>query len=455
MSEPRRFTLARTLLLAYAAPGLPLAALTLPVYILLPAFYANAMGLGLAAVGTALLAARIWDAVSDPLIGYLSDKTKTRLGRRLPWIIGSSPLVLLGTWQLLLPPDGATLTHLIVWSIVLYTGWTGMVLPLSAMGAEITEDYHERSRVSGFREGAILAGTLIALTLAGAFGAGDPARAGEALGAIGWSVLIVLPIAVVLISVTLGRPEMVAKMEPPAESRLTLKQRFLAIGRNAPFKRLMTAFLINAMANGLPATLFVFYVETVLKRPDLTGPLLFGYFLTSVLAVPLWLWLSYRFGKHRIWCVAMFISCICFLPAAFLGEGDTAWFVGVVVLTGLCLGADLTLPASMQADVVDVDTAETGERRAGLFFAAWSMANKIALALAVGITFPLLQLAGFDTDAVAQTDQALLALALLYAVAPIGFKIIAIGLIWRHPLDEQRVKTLREQPGSVLIPEGP
>ncbi|MBV6631454.1 MAG: MFS transporter [Alphaproteobacteria bacterium] len=443
MSEPRRCTLARTLLLAYAAPGLPLAALTLPVYILLPAFYANAMGLGLAAVGSALLIARIWDAVSDPVIGFLSDKTKTRLGRRLPWIIGGSPFVLLGTWQLLLPPDDAGLTHLIVWSVVLYTGWTAMILPLSAMGAEISDDYHERSRISGFREGAILAGTLIALTLAGAYGAGD--NPGQALGAIAWSVLIVLPLTVVLITAVLGRREMVAKMEPPAESRLTFKERVTAIGRNGPFKRLMTAFLINAMANGLPATLFVFYVETVLVRPDLVGPLLFGYFLTSVLAVPLWLWLSYRFGKHRVWCAAMSISCLCFLPAAFLGEGDIYWFSAVVVLTGLCLGADLTLPASMQADVVDVDTAETGERRAGLFFAAWSMANKLALALAVGITFPVLELAGFDASSTAQSDQALLTLALLYAVAPIVIKIIAIGLIWQHPLDEQQLKTLQEQ----------
>lgn len=441
-----RFDLSRRVLLAYGAPGLPLAALTLPVYILLPTFYATTLGLGLASVGLALVVARIWDALSDPLIGYLSDQTRNqRFGRRMPWIIGGMVPVMLGTWQLLMPPDDAGLAHLMMWSVILYTGWTAMILPLSAMGAEISENYHERSRIAGFREGAVLVGTLLALSLAAAFGAGEPERAGEALQAIAIAVLVSLPLATLVLWRGIGTPAMLARMSAPPASGLSLKERLKAVLGNRPFRRLMTAFLINAMANGLPATLFVLYVENVLQRPDLTGPLLFGYFLASIVAVPLWLQLSYRIGKHRAWCLAMALSCLFFIPAPFLGPGDLYWFIFVVLATGLCLGADLTLPSSMQADVVDVDTAQTGERRAGLFFAAWSMANKLALALAVGITFPILELAGFNSGASAgeQTAFSMMVLAGLYGFAPIMIKIISIIMIWKHPLTEQELKTVQ------------
>ena len=138
----------------------------------------------------------------------------------------------------------------------------------------------------------------------------------------------------------------------------------------------------------------------------------------------------------------MIINCVFFAAVPLLGAGDAMLFLVICVLTGLCLGADLTLPASIQADVVDVDTAAGGERRTGLYFAFWCMATKLALALAVGVAFPALDLAGFDTDG-GNTTWALLSLALLYGGAPILFKLGAIGLMWRFPLDESTQRYLR------------
>ena len=170
------------------------------------------------------------------------------------------------------------------------------------------------------------------------------------------------------------------------------------LSRNEGFRRLIIAYLINGIANGLPATLFLLFVTHRLAIPEQAGALLAVYFLCGVLAVPVWLRLSYRFGKHRVWCAAMVWACLWFAMVPLLGPGDFWPFLAICVLTGMALGADLVLPASMQADVIDADTVETGERRAGLFFALWGMATKLALALAVGLAFPILSFAGFDSD---------------------------------------------------------
>ena len=117
-----------------------------------------------------------------------------------------------------------------------------------------------------------------------------------------------------------------------------------------------------------------------------------------MLAVPFWLWLSYRLGKHRTWSLSMLWACAIFAWVPFLGQGDVVAFAVICALSGASLGADLALPASMQADVIDLDRVMSGRRRTAFFFALWSMAGKLALACAVGIAFPVLDALGFATD---------------------------------------------------------
>ena len=424
-------------LVAYGAPALPLAALGLPVFIHLPTFYATTMGLGLATVGAILLFARLWDVITDPLIGFLSDRTRGRLGRRRPWILAGLPLVLGATWALFVPPEGAGAAHLLIWSLALYLGWTMMILPLSAWGAELSPDYHERSRITAYREGFLVAGTMLALALPVAFGHTDADDAGGALRVIAVMVMALLPLTVILL------------LAATPDSRLRATRGGIGpirglrvLRRNQGFRLLITAYLINGIANGLPATLFLLFVTHRLGMPEQAGILLATYFLCGILAVPLWLKLSYRFGKHRVWCAAMIWACLWFVLVPFLGPGDFWPFFAICVLTGMALGADLVLPASMQADVIDADTLETGERRAGLFFALWGMATKLALALAVGLAFPILSFAGFDTDG-GNTDGALTVLVVLYSLVPVIFKGVAIVLMGRFPITAERQWQMR------------
>lgn len=431
MSPPSSLTakagrLSRTLLFAMALPGVPLAAFSLPVYVHIPTFYAVDMGLGVAGVGFVLLLARCWDVVTDPLVGWLSDRTSGRFGRRRPWIVAGAPLTMLATWMLFVPPSGISLTYLGLATFFLYIGWTMVIVPYTSWGAEISPDYHQRSLVTAWRESAVIIGTVLA---AGLFAL--PAAANRAVGLeiLALSIIILLPVALIVLLVRVPDRQVRDRASLPFRKGASL------LLENRPFARLLAAWLLNGIANGLPASLFILFVEHRLGSPDRSGLLLLAYFMSGIAGLPLWLALSRRWSKHRAWCVAMVWTSAFFAWAPFLQPGDVWPFFGICVATGLGLGADLALPPSMQADVVDIDTARGGGKRTGLYFSLWGMATKLSLALAVGLAFPLLGWVGFDAAADRAATQGTVMLALLYGGAPIVFKFAAIALVWRHPVD--------------------
>ena len=431
MIESRK-RLSLAVLTAYGAPGLPLAVVLLPFYIYVPVHYAVDLGLGFAVVGLVLLGVRFWDVFTDPLIGLLSDRTGLRLGRRLPWVLGGAPLLLGGAIMLYMPVFSVTPVYLAVWSAMLTLGLTMMVLPYTAWGAELTSDYHERSRVAAFREVFVITGTLVAVVV--------PSLTSDRSEGLAWlaiALLVLLPITILFLGLAVPRPQ------STSHTRLSWRSGWAIVVRNGPFKRLLLAYLINGIANGLPATLFLLFVEHVIRRPEWSGPLLLAYFGAGVLTLPVWLATSQRVDKHRTWVAAMVVASIVFLFVPLLGEGDVWWFLAIAVITGATLGADLTIPASMQADVVDHDTVRSGRQRTGLYFALWSLATKAALALAVGAAFPLLEWSGFSTEAESNTGLALFALAALYSLLPALLKLTAAAVVWRHPITDEVYQDIR------------
>jgi GPH family glycoside/pentoside/hexuronide:cation symporter len=425
------------LLLFYALPALPLAALTLPLYIIVPTYYTETLGLSLGAVGAALLAVRIFDAVNDPLIGWLADRWRPGMGRRRAVFALSLPVCGLAALMLFWPPADAGVVHLALWGMVLSLGFTGAMLSYTAWGAELAGDYAERARIAGFRESLTLAGTLVAIALPFAIGFG-PAGGLGGLAVLGLSVVAGLAVFGALA---------VLKVPEPVDHTVatgSLREGLSRMAANAPFRRLIAAYFLNGLANGIPATLFLYFVATRLGAPDLRGPLLFLYFLAGIAGVPLALWTAQRTSKHRAWCVAMLANCAIFALVPLLGGGDVTAFAAICVATGLLLGFDLALPPAIQADVIDVDTAQSGEQRSGAYFAAWSLATKLALAAGVGIVFPLLGLAGFDAAAGEANDEAAIgALVALYVWPPVGLKLGAIALMWGFPLDRLEQASLR------------
>jgi len=422
----------------YALPAIPLAALYLPLFSYLTPFYASERAVDLAALGAVWIAIRLFDAVSDPAVGWLSDRTPGRFGRRRVWLAASVPLVAIATWQAFVPPADAGLGHAALWLFLLTLGWTMAQTPYFAWGAELEEGYAERTQVTAWREGFVLIGTLLATLIYFAMGEG-----GDGLRAIAVTVVVALPLTVVAAVMLAGEPADVPSV------RLTVRAGWEAMRDNGPFRRLLAAWFLNGAANGLPVTLFLFFVEHRLAAPDSAGPLLLLYFLAAILGVPAWGWLSARASKHRVWAWAMLYACAVFASALFLGPGDVIAFGVICVLTGAALGADLSLPPSIQADVVELDRRRTGAGRAGLFFALWQVATKAALALSSGFALMALSGAGFDAAAGSNDATALTALAFLYAGAPIVLKLAAVALMWGFPLDRQAVAALRSRPAPV------
>ncbi|MBX3574785.1 MAG: MFS transporter [Mesorhizobium sp.] len=424
-----------TTLLTYALPALPLAALTLPLYIIVPTFYSETLGLPLAAVGSALLLVRILDAVSDPLIGWAADRWRPGIGRRRAVFVLSLPLTSLACVMVFWPPAGAGTSYLAFWGTALSLGYTATLLPYTAWGAELAGGYAERSRIAAFREGMTLVGTLVAIAVPFAVGV-ETADGVHGLAALG-----LLTAALLLM---LGGLTAVAVPEPVeySMSRVSLVAGLGHMVRNRPFLRLIAAYFVNGLANGIPATLFLYFVSERLGAAEMRGPLLFVYFLSGIAGVPLAVRLAARVGKHRAWCLAMLVNCALFSLVPLLGEGDVLAFGAICVATGFCLGFDLSLPASIQADVIDVDTAASGEQRSGLYFAAWSLSTKLSLAAGVGIVFPLLALFGFVPDGPNDAG-AVTALVSIYVWLPLALKVGAIMLMWSFPLGEAEQRVLR------------
>ncbi|MEO1539670.1 MAG: MFS transporter [Pseudomonadota bacterium] len=419
--------------MAYALPALPMASLYFPVYVFLAPFYAETVGVSLGALGAVLIAIRLLDGITDPMMGWISDRFPTRFGRRKPWLALATPVIIGSAWALFSPPEGAGIVWFSVSLTVLTLSWTMFLTPYFAWGAEMTGDYADRSRITVVRESIGLMGTIVAALL---FGFASDDRAG--MGNLALFLAIALPAAVLLALIGMAEPRNYSR-EP-----IELRSLFGAIRREPLFIRLLTAYFINGAANALPASLFLFYVNVRLEADGWGEPLIAVYFLTAALAAPFWIWASGRFAKHRVWCWAMVYSTLIFLCVLPLGPGDVLLYAIIVVASGAALGADLSLPTSIQADVVDVDLQRSGQQRTGGFFALWSVATKAAVGLTSGLALVLLQVVGFSAVE-PNTPGALWTLTVLYAALPIALKAIAIALMWTWPLDRAAQEALRAE----------
>lgn len=424
MSAP---TLTRRQLLAYALLAAPLAMAALPVYVHVPKFYGDALGLPLALVGAILLAVRLFDAIQDPLIGYFSDRGAGGAMGRRGLLVAGLPLLAVGVVALFHPPALAA-TGLAAWLaaalVLAYLGFSLVSISYFAIGAELSEDYHERTRITATRGAIGVLGVLIAAAAPALLGAGS-----EADGLARFSLLF-LPVLLTCALLTLRHTP-----RPPARrtqaSRPALAA-MLAPLRNPRFRWLMAVFVVSGIASAIPGTLILFFVQDVLQRPALAGMYLGLYFLFGALGMPAWIAVSRRMGKKNAWLLGMMLAVGSFIWACTLGSGDALAFALVCALSGLAYGAELAIPPSLLADAVDEDAPGPGARPDGAYFGLWQMIEKLNLALAAGIALPLLSMLGYQPGT---PQQGFAALSFTYALLPCAIKLAAAMLLWLAPMD--------------------
>jgi glycoside/pentoside/hexuronide:cation symporter, GPH family len=430
--------LRRRELFAYAAYALPLAMAALPVYVHVPKFYAEVLGVPLATVGAILLGCRLLDALQDPLCGYLSDRaTKYRLGRRLP-ILFSLPLLAAGFIALFNPPE-VSVSGLGIWLavslVVVYLGFSLGSISYYALGAELSDDYNERTRVTATRGALAVAGVLIA--------AGAPQILSTRMGmgdGLSLFSLAFIPALLVGAGATLRHGPRVVVTTPAHATGVFAAMIEPLTGPR--FRWLILVSILSGIAAAIPATLILFYVQDVLRRPELSGIFLVLYFLLGASGMPLWIAASARLGKKRAWLMGMLMSVAAFVWAFLLGAGDVLEFAAVCALSGLAYGAELAIAPSILADVVEREAPVATVRSEGAYFGLWQMVDKLNLALAAGIALPLLQWLGYQPGA-PQAAQG--TLSLIYAVVPCGIKLAAGACLWFAPLDA-------DEPSSTTLP---
>ena len=430
--------------IAYAMPAFFLAVVGIPVYVYIPKFYTDVVGINIALLGYILFSVRIFDAVTDPAIGYLSDQTRTRMGRRRPYIGVGSVFVALTMFMLFNPPRVSASLETAWFAgciYALFLCWTVVVVPYESLGPEMTFDYNERTSLFGMRDGFLIAGTLAAASspavvqwLFGLAGDADGERA-----KFFWIAVIYAP----LLMGSCWWCVLTIKELPRGSKFRTgsIRRGLIQIGRNRPFVILLVAYTVSAIGNNLPATLILYYVEYVLQS-KMADAFLLLYFITGILFLPGWIVIARHTGKKAAWLASMVINTGAFIGVFFLGPGDATIYGVLVFLSGIGFGATLAIPSAIQADVIDYDELLTGERREGQYIGLWSIAKKFAAAVGVGAGLAILGIVGY-TPNVEQSGQVQLTLRTLYALVPSLCNIIAFFIALAYPISSSMHKDIR------------
>ncbi len=424
--------LKRSTLFAFALPAVPIAALGLPLVVHIPPFYAKITGLDLTAIGALFMLIRFWDVFTDPVLGVLSDRYETRWGRRRHWIVASVPIVMLSVFMIFIPPfETVGPVYLFGWMVVLYIGWTLLTISHMSWGAELTPSYNERSRVQGGREIALILGMVAVLALPiviEQLQVDDLDRA--RVGAMGWFVIIFLPIAVFVAVKFVGEQ---ATVRP---KHVGYKEAISILVRNRPLRVLLLCDLLGGIGAGLVASLFLFLTEDALQLGAFSGILLLCYFLSGVVCIPFWIWVSGKIGKHRATAASAIFSGVTLPLVLFVPEGNAIIALIVWVVFGLNMAAGPFLYRSIMADVADHDSITSGQQRTGLFYSLLTMTNKVGAAFAIFVGFMLLDQVGFVAGGENSTE-VLDWLRFIYVWPAVLVSLAVAYVIWNFPIDEE------------------
>ena len=433
--------LTNRVLASYSGVSVPMAAMGMPIAVYLPQFYAEGMGLDLITVGMVFTVARIWDVITDPLMGLAIDRFDTRWGRRKHWIAVSVPILMVSVWMVFMPdPEQVSGLYLGFWMIMLYVGYTILAIAHQSWGAELAVGYNDRSRLFGWREIFVIGGMTTVLAIpAGVelMGSGEHALK---VASMGWFCLILFPLTML--------PTLLWVPDSRRETHLTVNwlEAMRVVVTNTTLWRLLIADLGAGLGTAVSGALYIFMATYVMELREHASLALLFYFLASFVAMPFWLKLAYKVGKDQALKIALAYGVgmnLLLIPLAEPGNVPVLW--GFTILYGFAFGAAPTLLRSMMADVTDADELVTGQKRAGLFFALLTTTNKLGAAGAVGVSFTILEVAFNFVPGPGNSPEAIDGLLLTYTLGTAFGLFIGYLALLRYPLTRHRHEEIRAE----------
>ncbi|MBS0470416.1 MAG: MFS transporter [Proteobacteria bacterium] len=423
----------------YALPSIPLAFLFYPAAILMPAFYAREIGVSLAAVGGILLLSRAADVVLDPMIGRWSDMTQSRFGRRKLWMMIGTPILMLGGLLLYVPLVSGAAWYLLLASFVIYAGGSCYGLSYSAWGTEIVETYHGRSRLAAFRETAGVVGSILSAAIPAITGLYGHTVDRFTMSIVAAMIIVTVPLAMIIATTFVEEPPVTRRIAVPWLPSIK------GLFANRPFRLFCFCYVIFTLGGSIASATLVFFMSDYLGQPAIVGPGLFTVTIMTLAAVPFWLWVSRRIGKHAATATSLLLSMLLYGGVTPLLHAGQGWYyVGLLAVMGVTSSGFITLPLGMIGDIIDYDTLVHGQPRGGIYWGVWSFAQKVAPAAGIGITLPFLQWLGFHPGG--HNDHAALeALKYVYCFGPVPFYVLGGVLLYWFPITARRHGIIRRR----------
>lgn len=443
--EPRMERLSRRTRLMYGVGDAGINLADTMVGLLFAIFLTDVVGLRPALAGLAIFIGRTSDYLNDPLIGYLSDRTRTRWGRRRPYLLwGALPFFLAYTLLWWRPPFDSQIALAVYYGVafVLYdTAASVLYMPYFALTPELTSDYDERTSLTTYRMAFSILGAMVAFVVPLAIiGSMSPENA-QLILTVGAGVAFfsILPMLVVFFGT--HEKDAYQQQEQPG-----LKESILAAFKNRPFLFALGIFLLTYAALDIVQAILIYFLKHHMNL-EAQGDLVFGLlFVAALISLPFWDWAAHRWDKQKA-----YIGGMIFLMAVVIGLGllRPAWGLPAVVAlgigAGIGLGAIQVLTWAMIPDTIEWDELQTGQRHEGMYYSLVTLGRKIASSLALPLMLLVLDWTGYVAAAESQPASAILGIRLL--IGPIPALFLGAGIVFAlfYPLNRQRHAALRHE----------
>ncbi len=430
-------------ILIFNLPAAGMIFLIMPTFAVLQGIYAKSFGLQLALIGTIYLVARLFDVVTDPLIGYWSDQSRAKGCSRKFWIAGGSLAFTFCAYFLYVPPDDVSAGYFLFWFLALYLAWTFYQVPHSAWAATLARDSRARIRIFGTRSFFISVGVLgfYALPMLPMFETTEFTPETLKVAVILGGIYLCLTIIVLLRYAPEG------DYVPASRQQGGLRTYIKSFLSNRPFLIFGSAYLLIGMGSGIWVSLKFLVLDSYFGVGEKIAQTFLIGTVAGMVALPVWLRLANFLGKRQTWAISQGLVILLVSLPYFLPPGEQSYYPLLLIMIGIyiagtCPGA---VASAMVADIIDYDTLKSGAERAGVYFSNATLILKMGVGVGSGLGLMLSGWLGFDPVATGDSQNAQFAVQIAFCAVPAVIYLVAFLITLKMPLNNRRMAIIRRR----------